>query len=145
MIVQMVTFGERVRAALMEGGKDSARAKEELAKRLDISLSQVEKWLAPTANPRLENLFKLAIALQVSIEALCEGINPEYDAMRRRVAGLERFAEVWSRIDDPDARADAWRTLLRLAGMPTHPDDAGPPVGASSPKSLVDPQPASTK
>lgn len=135
MMWPVSSFGENLRAAMRVQNID----RDGLARAMEVGATQVDKWLSSNANPRLDTLFKLAAALSVSIESLCDGVNPAYEAARRRVSGAERLAEMWSRIADPGVRRSLWYILQRHAGVDQpDQDDAGPTVRAGSPDTLPD-------
>lgn len=119
------TFGDNLRAAIAKAGISQS----ELADRVGTGKGQVSTW-TKADNVELETLLKIATALDVSVESLCEGINPEYDARRLAAPLPERFAELWPRVS-PRAR-EAWlRMLLVIADAP--PDDDEPPKSPTSP------------
>lgn len=118
------TIADNIRDARLRLGLQQ----NELADRVGTSPANLNKWEKGTQEPNLESLFRLAMALELSIEALCEGINPAYDAARQRVPVPARLVEMWQRIADPADRRHAWYFLTRLARARSDLDDVDPPA-----------------
>lgn len=116
MITGMGTFGENLKEAM----RRRAVAKDALAGKLHLTEPQIDKWLAPTANPRLVTMFRLAKAVGVSIESLCEGADAEYDAMRGAVKDEDVLLELWRRTTD-DAQRALVLGVLRVSVQAAHP------------------------
>lgn len=118
MMRGVATFGDRLREAMRLRQMD----REALATAMEVGPTQVDKWLSPKANPRLDTLLRLATKLDVSVEWLCafdeghDGAASAYRESRARHLAPERLAETFQQIDDPGARADLWRMIQRLAG-----------------------------
>jgi transcriptional regulator with XRE-family HTH domain len=119
--------------------------REQLAERLGRSLSQADKLRHPSANPQLNTLFALAKALRVSIESLIDGIDTEYEAMKRSaLAARQRLTELAPSLNDAQlnvliqmaeallrARADSRLTSgtpLLHPDPPTEPERTVPPI-----------------
>jgi transcriptional regulator with XRE-family HTH domain len=107
----MLSFGEKLRIRLRAAGKTPS----DLAQLTGSTPQQVNKWLQ-AENPELFTLYRIAKGLDLPVESLIEGIDPDYDAMRR-LEGYARAAELLARVPDPQ-REWLWRLLLTLAGAP---------------------------
>lgn len=119
MMGGMPSFGENLKAAMTRGGRDDlSDAKQRLASALKVSTQQVDKYLSMDANPRLSSLFKLAKTLKVSIESLCEGVDPDYDATRIEAPTEGELLELYRRLDDATQRSVVLPVVRLAAGAP---------------------------
>jgi transcriptional regulator with XRE-family HTH domain len=112
----MPSFGENLRTAMARTGLE----RDTLAAKLRVGETQVDKWLSVKANPRLDTLFRIATALNMSIEALINGVNDDYDAQRQQLCLL---------LTDDQCRALIPTAEIFLFGTPragSLPDEESP-------------------
>jgi transcriptional regulator with XRE-family HTH domain len=84
-----------------------------------VGPNQIYKWLGAKSNPRLDTLFRIATALDVSVGALITGVNDVYDEQRRRGTYRQQLLE---RL--PDLSDAQCRVLLETARIFLGEDDA---------------------
>jgi transcriptional regulator with XRE-family HTH domain len=121
----MPSFGENLRTAMARTGLE----RDTLAAKLRVGETQVDKWLSVKANPRLDTLFRIATALNMSIEALINGVNDDYDAQRQHGAYRSRLLELCLLLTDDQCRALIPTAEIFLFGTPragSLPDEESP-------------------
>lgn len=132
------TFGDNVRQAIA----DQKTSNTAIAEKLGVLPQRVDALARPSNdNPTLETIFKLAKALDVSVESLVEHLDPDYDAKRAARPIPERLVETWTRAAQRAPRQTdlMWEMLLEHAGAPSSPAAEGGGASSTSPARLPDP------
>jgi transcriptional regulator with XRE-family HTH domain len=98
-----------------------------LADRLDVTQPSVWKWEHDRSGlPEAATLFKLAKALDCTVEDILAGIDREYEAAKRERLGLET--------QDPDGRPVDLVVVTEGDAAPSAESRRGPSAGASVPR-----------
>jgi transcriptional regulator with XRE-family HTH domain len=112
-------LAEKVDAALDAAGIGT---RDELAARFGIAPSTLSESLTgATDSIRLKTLLRLAKELRVPLDYLIEGMDPEYDAIRRAGSSPERVVELWLRAVQLGNAEAVWWMLRLAAGVPDEP------------------------
>lgn len=123
MIGSMATFGEQVRALMDRRGLD----RKALAQRIGVGIGQVDKWRLDDANPTFDNVCRIALALDVSLDALAAGV-----ADTATPSAAARVATLFQQLRHED-RLAVWGILHSLHRLPAPPLPADGPDTASAP------------
>ena len=89
-----MTVGEKIRAAR----KTAGLTQKELAEKMNISYQNLAQWETGKRNPKLENLEKIAAALEIPVEQLLPG--------QTTIDFSKLYRDRWGRRYDPLAALD---------------------------------------
>ncbi len=92
-----MALGKTIIRLRMQKGLSQA----ELASRLEIHASQLNRWEKNLSQPRASSLERLAVALEVTVDELMAG-------------DLQRVTSAFSQLDDPEL-AELFRNSYKLA------------------------------
>lgn len=113
------TLAEKVDAAMPAVGIAN---RADLAKRCGIKEPTLSESLKGASdNIRLRTLLRLAKVLNLSVEYLIEGIDPEYDATRVAAPLQEQVVALWQLAVQRGQASIAWGVLCLTAGRPAQP------------------------
>lgn len=91
--------------------KAAGLTQEQLAERAKVKQATISKWETGTT-PDITSLLRVAVGLERSLDALVDGVDPEYDEKQRTRSAMDGEAgKLWSQLDD--AQRESVITVMR--------------------------------